>query len=550
MPWLVLAAVMVASFVILMHAGRDTTFYLDDWPVILNRRDWTWFNLLRPHVDHLQFFPLLVQKTMFETVGLHDYWVYRALLAVLNIVCGVLLFAYGRKRIGPWPSLALAACLVLMAPSWFNLLYAFQINFVGGMAGGLGALLLIERGTRRADLGACLLLGIAIGCNGVALPFMAGIGVELLLRRDWKRLWIPVLPALFYLAWRARYGQYANTEVKWQTVQEVPRWLMDGLDDSVAVVVGFPAEYGSALTLGLIVLVVLALTSDRPMTPRFWAVLTMPIAFFALTGIGRANEVTTQPDENRFLYASGLLVALLAIETVRHVRPSPRVMLAATIVVAWGAALQANAVENGGNEFRAKSLPGKFGATALDIAGTLAPPHFNQADPTQGGEYLLVAGPYLEAVEAYDSTPGYTREELLAEPDPWRRRGVDEALMRVHQMGLEPVAPDDAVGAEVPRITEGAENTAPAGSGCVTFTPDEQVGGVVLDLPLAGIVVRAGEAPAEVRVRRYSHFWGDPVGIVEPDGAGRLRPAGQDKAPEPFTVEVRTPTPAEICTAA
>ncbi|HEX8205754.1 MAG TPA: hypothetical protein VF587_06830 [Solirubrobacteraceae bacterium] len=551
LPWIVLAAVMALSFVLLMHAGRDTTFYLDDWPVILNRREWSWFNLLRPHVDHLQIFPLAVLKLMFETVGLHDYWVYRALLAVLDILVGVLLFLYGRKRIGPWPSIALAACLVLMAPSWFNLLYAFQINFVGGMAGGLAALLLLERGTRRSDVAACVCLTIAIGCNGVALPFMAAVGIEILLRGDrWRRIWVPAIPGALYLIWRAAYGHYANTDVRWQTAQEVPRWLLDGADDSAAAMVGMLAEYGPALVLGLIVLVVIVLATPGRLTPRFAGVLSLPIVYFGLTGIGRANEITTQPDENRFLYAGGLMLALVGIEAAQHLRWDRRLTIAVTAVLVWGAALNANAVENGGNDFRGKSLPGKYGTTALDIAGTLAPPHFNQADPTQGGEYLLVAGPYLQAVADYGSSPGYTREELLAEPDQGRRRGVDDALLRVHGMRVAPVAPTGRVGRTPPKVTEAVDHTAEAGPGCVTFTPDERISGVVVELPLPGLVVRGGDEPAEVRVRRFSRLFGDaPLGTVEPGAAGLVRPAGPDKAPEPFTVEVRSGAPVDICAA-
>jgi hypothetical protein len=549
LPWFVLAAVLAVSFVILMHAGRDTTFYLDDWPVILNRRDWSWFNLLRPHVDHLQFFPLLVQKVMFETVGLHEYWVYRALLAVLNIAVGVLLFVYARRRVGPWPAIGLTACVVLMAPSWFNLLYAFQINFVGGMLGGLAALLLLERGTRRADIVACVCLTVAIGCNGVALPFMVAIGIEILLRPDrWRRIWVPVVPAVLYLIWRAEYGHYANTQVRWQTVQEVPRWLLDGADDAAAATVGMLPEYGPALVLALVVLVAVVLSKPGRLTPRFAGVLSLPIVYFALTGIGRANEVTTQPDENRFLYAGGLMMALLAVEAAQYLRWSRGITVAVTAVLVWGAALNANAVENGGNDFRGKSLPGKYGTTALDIAGHLAPPHFNQADPTQGGEYLLVNGPYRAAVADYGSTPGYTRSELLAEDDQGRRRGVDDALLRVHAMRVAPV-PRPTVGTTPPEAVEGGEN-AVVKDGCLRYTPDERSNAVVVAIPVTGIVVRGGDEPVDVRVRRFSLLWTEaPLGTVAPGEAGLVRPAGPDNAPEPFAAEVKSPAPFEVCVA-
>src|SRR3712207_3395008 len=134
---------------------------------------------------------------------MHEYWVYRLQLALLNIGTGVLLFVYGRKRIGPWPSIGLAACLVLMAPSWFNLLYAFQVNFVGAMAAGLGALLLLDRGDRRGDAWACALLVVAAGSNGVGLPFVAAAGVEVLMRPDRRqRIWIPAVPTVLYGVWR------------------------------------------------------------------------------------------------------------------------------------------------------------------------------------------------------------------------------------------------------------------------------------------------------------------------------------------------------------
>ncbi|HEX8204761.1 MAG TPA: hypothetical protein VF587_01755, partial [Solirubrobacteraceae bacterium] len=82
-PWAVLVAGFGLAAVLLMWAGRDTTFFYDDWPVIQERFDWNAYNLLRPHNEHLQVFPMVLYKLLFETVGLHAHWVYRLALVAL-----------------------------------------------------------------------------------------------------------------------------------------------------------------------------------------------------------------------------------------------------------------------------------------------------------------------------------------------------------------------------------------------------------------------------------------------------------------------------------
>jgi hypothetical protein len=550
--WIALGVVMAIAFGLIMHAGRGTTFYLDDWPIALNRRDWTVYNLLRPHVDHLQLFPTLNEKVLLEVVGMHDYWIYRAQLAVLNVLTGVLLFVYGRKRIGAWPSLGLAACLVLMAPSWFNLLYAFQVNFVGATACGIGALLLLERRDRRGDVLACLLLVVGGASNGVGLPFVAAAFVELALRRETRRrLWVPVVPVVLYGIWRLIYGDEANSNVSLTNIRHVPAWLLDGLDDTASAVVGLPVEQGGSVWLVFLAIVVFALSRPGPPTPRLLALLALPITYWTITGIGRAGQgAGVQPDENRFLYPVAAMLALLVIEAAQHLRPNRRVVAAVSIVLLFAAALNANALERAGDEFRERSLPGKDGATALDLAGHLTGYDFPSADLTQPGPYLLVAGPYLEAVRDYGSSPGYTREELLRASDE-RKLGVDQALVRVHGTSVFG-APNDTPTLETPLNvpeTDGAR-AEPADPGCVRFVPEREDAAAVVEVPWTGILIRAEDAEAEVRLRRFSRLWpDDELGKVAARGAALVKPAQPDKAPELFSAEVRSPGPVVVCTA-
>jgi hypothetical protein len=549
-PWIALVFLMVVSVVVLMRAGRDTSFYLDDWPALFARQAWTADTLLRPHIDHLQLFPFLLLKGLWDTVGLHDYWVYRAVLAGLDVLTGTLLFLYGRRRIGPWPSLALAACLVLMAPSWFNLLYAFQVNFVGAMAAGVGALLLLDRRDRPGDGLAAGLLVVAVGSNGVGVPFIAAVGIELLLRRDWRRLWVAAVPTVLYGLWRLEYGQYATThptlETAWRAAQEFPRWVFDALDDTAAAAVGFPVEYGGAVVLALIAIVGYGATRTGGVTPRFLALLALPLMYWFLTALGRINEITTQPDENRFLYPGGVFLALLAMEAARTVPWTRQATVVCTAVLLFGAARSANEVEGAGAAFRGVSLPGKHVATAYDLAGDLVPPDFSIPEPDT---YLITAGRYREMVRHFGSSPGYTREELLR-ADEDRRQGVDRALVRVHRMKVVPVPADRAAGDVAPRVRAELEGAArPGGRGCVRFTPrTPDRSSVTVEMPVTGLTIRAGREPVAVRVHRFALYApAEPVGTAEAGTAASIEPAGADRAPEPFLANLGSPAPFSVC---
>jgi hypothetical protein len=546
LPWIALAAVMAAAVVLIMYAGRGTTFFYDDWPVILERRDWTLDALLRPHVDHLQLFPTLAYKLMLETIGMHAHWAYRALLAALNVLTGVLLFAYARRRVSPWIGLGLAACLVVMADSWYNIIYSFQINFVGAMAAGVGMLLALDRRDRLGDALACALLTIAIACNSVALPFLAAAAIEVLWRPGrWRRLWVPGVPLVLYGAWRAVYSDRLS-DTAWQNVQAIPMWIMDGLDDSVAAMVGVSGEYSATLAIALVAFV--AWTAMRPggLHPRLAALIAMPIVFWSLSAIGRSN-MGIQADENRYLYASALMLALLAVEAGRGWRLPGRAVAVVTGLLLLGAAASANELEDGGNRLRQWSGTGKNAVTAYDIAGHLRPDDWSgSADPTQG---FLRLDLYRQAVFDYAPSPAFTRPELLREP-AGRKLGVDDALIIVHGIGVVPVAGDTRPGAAPPSVlwTEHGQAEPPR-RGCVRYVPANEGAALVAEMPWTGILVRAGDAAVQLRVHRFSTLWQEaPIGEVAPGTVGRVEPLGPDREPERFQAQLKSTAPFEVCT--
>ncbi|HEV3055238.1 MAG TPA: hypothetical protein VGX45_11335, partial [Solirubrobacteraceae bacterium] len=145
-----LAVAMAVACAIVLYAGRHLTFFYDEWNFILLRRGGSLSTYLDPHNGHLSLFPVAIYKLLFKLVGLRHYWPYRAVLVALDLASCVLLYALGARRIGRWLAIAPALLLALIGSAYQDLLWPFQIGFLGSVAGGLGALLVIEAraGTR------------------------------------------------------------------------------------------------------------------------------------------------------------------------------------------------------------------------------------------------------------------------------------------------------------------------------------------------------------------------------------------------------------------
>ncbi|HEX8121380.1 MAG TPA: hypothetical protein VF549_08965 [Solirubrobacteraceae bacterium] len=542
LPWVVLLAIMAGSAWLLMWAGRGTTFFYDDWPYILERGNWNPDTLLRPHNEHLQVFPLLLYKILFETVGLHAHWVYRLALVVLNLLTGLLLFLYARRRVGDWPAVALAACLIVMAPSWYNLLYSFQVNFVGAMAAGMGALVALDREDRRGDLIAMVLLGVVLGSSSVGFPFVIGAVIELVWRRDWRRLWVVGVPIAFYGLWWL--GWHTGSSLRLHNAPAIPGYMMDGADDSAGAITGYGVDFGLVIFCGLVALVVRELLDPERVTARLVAVISLPLTMWALTALGRA-DMGVEADANRYLYASGLFVALVGLEVARRYAIVGRAAAAVAVFLFVGAIANANAVKGGGEILRGWSEGGIYAVTAYEIAGPENVAYdYGGGDPTQG---FIKAGPVFEAIKRYGSSPGYTAEELR-DQSPERKRGVDHALARTLNLNVAAVSGKATAGAAAP-VADGKQpgNVVAAGAGCVRLEPAVPEAAFNLRLPLGGATFHAGSSKLEVRLRRFSTlFFEEPLGTVAAGTTGSLA-IPRDRSSQPWFAQIHTSDKTVVC---
>ena len=211
-----LAVAMCVASVVVLVAGQHLTFFYDEWNFILLRRGGSLATYLDPHNGHLSLFPVAIYKLLFELVGLRRYWPYRAVLVALDIASSVLLYALAARRIGRWLAIAPALLLALIGSANQDLLWPFEIGFLGSVAGGLGALLVIEvrAATRTSDALATALVIYSLGSSSVGLAFVVAVAVGLLARGEWRRgVKIIGIPVVLYAIWVAGTGDESGDVV-------------------------------------------------------------------------------------------------------------------------------------------------------------------------------------------------------------------------------------------------------------------------------------------------------------------------------------------------
>jgi hypothetical protein len=223
---IVVAMALVAAAGILLLA-HSYTFYFDEWTFILTAPDWTWATYLQPHNEHPVMLPRLIYAALLSTVGLRSYLPYMAVLLALHATSAVLLFEIVRRRAGDLVAIACAAMFLVLGAAWENLLWAFQIAFVGSVACGLGMLLALDGpSTPRRLLAAVVLLAASLAFSGMGIMFAAGAAVTLALTPARRRdlVWfapVIVLFCLWYLAF-GRSGTPPNPPPRVSNVLLVP----------------------------------------------------------------------------------------------------------------------------------------------------------------------------------------------------------------------------------------------------------------------------------------------------------------------------------------
>ena len=477
-------ASLAAGFLALLYLNRDQWFAGDEW-AFLGHRGLLHADrgLFEPHNEHWSTAPVLVYRALFAVFGVRTYLPYVIVLVVIHLGLAHLLWRILRRSgVEAGVATALVCVFVLLGAGYENLLWAFQIGFVGSVACGMAAVLLADHDgpSDRRDVAACALSVLGLTFSGIGVTMAMVTGLVVLLRRGTRAALATVaVPALVYAGWLALFGK--------EGLESHPRTL-----DSLF-------QYPDYVWRGL------SVTFERTLG----IVGVGPVVIVGMTGWllrrGRAASSAAAPAFAGALGAMGLFLILAVGRTALGVEQadSPRYAYIAIALLLPALGLVVGEVCEGLGAGRLV-LWGLVGLIVVHNLGLFRSAVRTQADQEQRLKARLLAAASLidsgaavfdggrPAADAPDVTVEglrtMTRQGKLASDRQGTRADrlwAESALqIRVSDSGIRPEAPP-----LVHRVT-GATQQAGA-PGCVTFTPVE---------PGPEVQLTAGQA-LSVRVR-------------------------------------------------
>lgn len=523
-PYAGLALAMLASAAFLLWLTRGLTFYNDEigW-VVSAPLDYNIGAILRPHNTHLIALPRLIYTTSLHLFG-PSYLPIRVIAIGGVLLCAGLFFALARRRVGGVVALAGTLVLLFFGTAWEVTVSPIGIPFLYATALGLGSFLALERGDRRGDVAACVLLVLALACHSIALIFLIGVAVAVLLGEDrLRRAWVFGIPlALFALWWlqAAESPSKGGSLAEPSNITGLPLFAFLSLGAVVDAVLGLNVRPGSGAVVGfnqtplfnwtlapvlaVIAIVALALRLRRGAVPRgLWAFGATLLALWLLTGMsaGPGRGPTTQ----RYLYPGAVALLLVAAEGARRVRFSRWGLVALFVVVAVSVAANVSHALHARQFLAAFSVNLRPTLAMIELAGSDGDPSYRpgRQTPRVSPKHIGVrSSDYLTGVARWGSFAAPI-DAVRRAPPPVRNR-ADVVLARA--LGVQAV-PAPAVGAS---------------RSCVTRQSPEDVPQVI-ELPPGGATLESvGGRSGPVALRRFGDAFSAPAGELPPRGRAVL----------------------------
>jgi hypothetical protein len=315
----ILGAFVVSATILLLTRGY--IFYFDEWTFILGNPDWTVPTYLQPYNGHPTMLTRLIYTALLATVGLRSYLPYMAILLALHATSAVLLFELVRRRAGDLLGIASAALLLVIGTGWENVLWAFQMSFVGSVACGLGALVALESNARWRMSIVAILLTVSLTFSAVGLFFGLAAGVRLVGTRERRKelLWlVPV--AILFGAWFIAFGLHgppSSSAPAPSNISVLPLYTLWGLGASAAGLIG----EGGWLGIPLLVL------AGGAVGFSWWrggfdtlalGIAVALVAFYLVTGLARGQIGYEQSAAGRYVYVGAIFWLILLGDAARR----------------------------------------------------------------------------------------------------------------------------------------------------------------------------------------------------------------------------------------
>jgi len=536
---LAILAVVSASVAYLLYLGRRTSFFYDEWTWIVGRRGWAPPNFLLSHNGHFVALPVLVYHLLFALVGLHAYLPYRLVLMATHAVLCLLLYYYARPRVGPWLAVVAGGSLCLIGPAYQDLVWPFQISFIGALLFGLAALLALDRaGEAGRDRWALVFLLAAIACSGAGLAMLAGAGVRIIGRRQWRRWWIVAIPAAGFGLWYLGYGGLPphNSDLGQRLGYAVKEFRagIGGLTGHPATSAVGLAAGGSVLVLALVLARLALALSRRRLPVELLSTITVAAALLGLTAIARTGYHDF--GASRYLYSTGFAIILVLADTLAGVRWRGPLSLGLGLAVAL-------AVWTGLPVLRANTV-------ALSNVDTYVRADLAAVDQLKSPprRYLinrrvvpsLTIGQYL-SIRSDLGSPAMPFSAITRQ-SPGVRDDVDRILRQAGGLTLSTVRAPGARLDPLPVPDRLVRLSLPPGCRRVSGPAGVEV---VLVLPAGGITMRGSRSQIVILVNRFGPTRARLAALSQ--GGWHHLTGSADSSPVPWTTEILSADQVDIC---
>jgi hypothetical protein len=535
-----LALLMAVDAALLLYMGRGLSFFFDDWDYVTHDYGGGLHSLLLAHNGHMSLFPVAIYKILFHLVGLDHYAVFRIVLIALHLVCAGLVFMLASRRLARLPALLVTALILFLGVAWEDLLWAFQISYLLSVAGGLAAWVLLERRDRLGDVAATVAVIVSLGSSGLGIPILVGVVVELLWRREWRRWFIVVIPAVLYLLWYLHYGEDQLTR---DGLINSPGFAEDIAAAAFGGIAGRGLEWGRPLAALLFAGLLVRTARVPAVSARLVGLLAAAVALWALTAAARST--ISNPETGRYVYLGAVLILLIGVELTQGIGFGARAVGLGALVVALCVLAGLTTLHNGALALRGDSSTVTAELGALELAASHAPPEY-QPDPRLAPQIL--AGPYLHTVRSIGSSPADTPAELTTAP-PTAREAADGVLVALYaptpvadaRIGLSALAP-------APVVTALSGATQLQHGACVLLAaPRGATTTVALTLPPGGVAIYdRGSSLVAAALRRFGEAFHAIGGGVAPHSDAVLTiPA--DKSEVAWQAQLSSVSPLTVC---
>ncbi|HEU5425458.1 MAG TPA: hypothetical protein VFU74_01220 [Actinocrinis sp.] len=341
------------AFGALLFASRNLDFYYDEWSFLESAHVWTLRSYFVPHNEHWSTIPMLIYKTLLHINGAHSYVPFMAVLLLMHVSVAFLLFLVVRRRCGDLLGLIAGAIQLFLGRGSDNIIWAFQIGFLGSVVFGLLALHLLGRrpaaNRPRAAAGSAALL-LALMSSGMGLFFLIAVGVDLALDRERRRLlWTLIVPSVAYVWWYLTFGRQGTASdhsiFTAATLEGLIGYAPAGVGTATAGVFALSSLWAPIAFAGLTATAVLLWYRKHLDTGLAIPAAVGIVLQFTLTGLVRAQYGPTQAAAPRYVYVGAVFVLLILTESLRDMqwrglwRTAAPVAAAAVIVVGGGAVL-------------------------------------------------------------------------------------------------------------------------------------------------------------------------------------------------------------------